>query len=330
MAVGIVGTGYALGSDIVDSTELALSHDLEPDWFVRRTGTRQRRVYAEGESLLSLAADAIGKACADAGVAPQEIGSETLLIFPQVGIPTYLVPSQAVLLAERAGIRCAKTMSVDGSCAEVIPALETAITMLEAGRCERAIVVAGQDAVNLSGHKDLSLAGLFGAGAAALVLSRDADHGMQLDVRGSHWETHSQRWELGTQPVHSNRRSDEGFEVSIGYYTMQGPEIVQASRRLVPPVVNTVLTQAGWTTDDLDVVFVHQPNTRFLQIVMKACKISMDIVPNPCADIGNLGPANVLATLAMAREEGTLQPGTRALFLSFGVGFSCGAIAAVL
>ncbi|WP_034086693.1 3-oxoacyl-ACP synthase III family protein [Streptacidiphilus albus] len=327
MAVGIAGAGYALGSETVSSTDLALSHGLEPDWFVRRTGTQQRRVYAEGESLMTLAAEAIGKACAEAGVAPQAIGGETLLIFAQVSIPAYVAPSQAVLLAQRAGIGCAKTMSVDGSCAEVIPALETAVTMLETGRCERAIVVGGQDAVSLTNHQDLSLAGIFGAGAAAVVLARDENYGTRLDVRGSQWETHTADWQLGTLPVHERRRAEEGFEVRTGFYTMEGVEIVQAARRHVPGVVDSALARAGWTTADLDLVIAHQPNTRTLQLVMKACGISMDIVPNPCADIGNLGPANVLTTLAIARQEGTLKPGSRALLVSYGVGFSCGAMA---
>jgi 3-oxoacyl-[acyl-carrier-protein] synthase-3 len=115
-------------------------------------------------------------------------------------------------------------------------------------------------------------------------------------------------------PVHGSRRCETGFEVSTGYYTMQGTEIVQA----------------GWTTDDLDLVIAHHPNTRTLQIAMKACGISMDIVPNPCAGTGNLGPANALTTLAIAREQNTLPPNTPARLVSYGIGLSCGAMAVTL
>ncbi|MEU1482808.1 3-oxoacyl-[acyl-carrier-protein] synthase III C-terminal domain-containing protein [Streptomyces sp. NPDC005752] len=330
MAVGLAGTGYALGSQVVNNTELAVSHGLEPNWFVRRTGTRQQRVYADGETLFSLAAEAVGKACADAGTSPQEIGSETMLIFVQCGIPGHLLPSQAVLLAERCEISCAKLMSVDGSCTEVIPALETAVTMLEAGRCERAIVVAGQDVVNLTDPQDLSLAGIFGAGAAAVVLARDATCGTPLELRGSHWQSHPQDWAMGTMPVHDSRPSETGFDVRTGFYTMDGFALLRTGQHVIPQVVTTVLDQAGWTVDDVDVVFAHQPNTRTLQLVMKVCGFGMDIAPNPCADIGNLGPANILATWAKAREESTLPPSTRALLLSYGIGFSCGAMAVTL
>ncbi|GAA1894487.1 hypothetical protein [Streptantibioticus ferralitis] len=40
--IGISGLAYALGSRIISNADLAISHGLEPDYFVSRTGIEHR------------------------------------------------------------------------------------------------------------------------------------------------------------------------------------------------------------------------------------------------------------------------------------------------
>jgi 3-oxoacyl-[acyl-carrier-protein] synthase-3 len=325
--VGIAGISYSLGSDVIDNTELATSMGLAPDWFVRRTGTKQRRVYGEGEDFLSLSVDALRKSCEEAGIDPAMVGPETLVLYVQSGLQTHLVPPQAIVLAQRAGFKHAKVLGIDGSCAEVIPALDTAVRLMEAGRCERVIVVAGVETINMIDPQDLDTVGLFGVGASAIVLTTDARTDLRFDLCGSYWESHVDHWELGTMAVRSREFTKDGIEIQTGYYDMKGTGLVRKSVALLPAVVDKVLAEAGWLRDDLDLVVLHQPNVRFVDMVVRAIGVAPDIVPVPGAEHGNMGPASILVSLALAKEAGELKPSGKVLMVSFGVGFSCGAAA---
>lgn len=324
--VGLSGLGHAVGSTVISNVHLAKSLGLTPDWFVDRTGIHTRRICADGEDVISLASAAVTAACHDAGVEPADLGQETVLIHIQNGF-THITPPAAVVLAGHLGLDSVRVMGLDGVCAEPIAALDAALCLLEAGRCERVILSSAVDFLSYINPKDPDTAGLFGAGAGAMILSTNTRQDREMLVGGLHWESHTRHWQMGEIEVQGIRKTEAGVRIDTGFYEMRGQSLYRQALRVLPRVIETTLEQAKWNNDDIELIIIHQPNARMLELGSRRLGLNLDVMPLPGRLLGNMGPASLLVNLSLARDEGRLKPGTRVLLLAFGLGFSCGAAA---
>ena len=326
-ALAIAGTGHFVGSATVSNELLATSMGLSPDWFTRRTGIIERRVCAAGEDVVTMAVDAVSRALQASALPVSSIGPETVLLHVQNGM-TALTPPAGVLLSSALGIGSLRVLSVDGVCAEPVAMLDIASMMLASGSCERVIISASVDFLPIINPADPATAGLFGAGAGAVVIERDGGSGRTpIAVESLRWETHPEWVDLGRIPVLGHKPNEHGVLVQAGYYDMNGLGLVRAGRRVVPSLVSRVLDDAGWRREDLDLVLSHQPNVRMLETTIDALGLNRETFPMPVVHQGNLGPASILVNLSMAASAGAIRPGAKVLFLAFGLGFSCGAAA---
>jgi len=324
----IGGLGHAVGSVVVSNVDLARSLALPDDWFVRRTGIVERRVCGEGETVLTLAAQAVRQACAGADVDVSDLGEETIIIHIQNGL-TQLTPPSGIALVEQLGMDECRVLAIDGVCAEPIPAVEIATLMLDAGRCDRVILSAAADFLPIVRHDDTATAGLFGSGAGAIILSRPevANANASSIIHASSWKTYAAHAGLGRVRVLGHTTNENGFTIQAGYYEMDGPGLARVAVAVLPEVVDDVLNRAGWTKPSVSLVIAHQPNARLLSIGAQALGLGSSIVPAPVTHLGNMGPASLLVNLALAGNNGLLTKGTRVLLVAFGLGFSFGAIA---
>ncbi|MEV0679357.1 ketoacyl-ACP synthase III [Actinosynnema sp. NPDC050436] len=326
VAVGLAGMGHALGSTVVSNVDLAKSLGMQPDWFTARTGIEERRICDAGEDVLTLAATAVSRACEDASLDLSALGPETVLIHIQNGF-THFTPPAGVVLGGHLGLDGVRVLGLDGVCAEPISALEVGLLMLQARRCERVIISAAVDLMSYVDPKDPDTAGLFGSGAGALVLSRDTARDAEALVKGLHWQSQTQHWQLGEVEVLDQRKTGHGVELRTGFYLMRGQALYREALRALPAVIDATLAQADWKNEDVELIVIHQPNARMLELGARRLGLNQDIMPLPVRRLGNMGPASLLVNLSLARDEGRLTPGTRVLLLAFGLGFSCGAAA---
>lgn len=317
------GFGHRVGSRIVSNEETSLQLGLPADWLFDRTGIRERRLCGPGEDVLVLGKSAVESALQDAGLRPDELGKETVLLHIQNGL-THLTPPAAIVLAGSLGLKHVRCLSIDGVCAEPINALEIAALMFNAGTCERVIISAAVDFTGLIDSADKQTAGLFGCGAGAVVLERGGDD-CKSRLLGLDWETHSEHWELGLSPLLDTEQVSKGVRVTFGHYQMRGQELARIAVRVLGGVLQTTLRNADCLLNECGLVISHQPNVKMLEIGLTRLGISLERAPKPGAWMGNLGPASLLVGLSLANEAGLVKSGQRILFLSFGLGFSAGA-----
>ncbi|WP_445520811.1 3-oxoacyl-ACP synthase III family protein [Streptomyces sp. NEAU-174] len=326
ISLGLSGLGHALGSTVISNRDLAKSLGMPNDWFVERTGIEERRICSADEDVVSLGAAAVTRACEDASLDPDRLGNETVLIHIQNGF-THLTPPAGVVLAGQMDLSGVRVLGLDGVCAEPIAALELATLMLSSGSCERVIISAAVDFLTYINPKDPDTAGLFGAGAGAVIISKDTTDIQEMVVRGIHWESHTEHWQMGEVDIRHLCKTDIGVDIAAGFYEMKGQSLYRQALRVLPHVIDTVLGQADWKNEDVELIVIHQPNAKMLQMGSKRLGLNLDIMPLPVRRLGNMGPASLLVNLSLARDEGRLAPGTRVLLLAFGLGFSCGAAA---
>jgi 3-oxoacyl-[acyl-carrier-protein] synthase-3 len=185
--------------------------------------------------------------------------------------------------------------------------------------------VAAVDFIRTIDPKDTDTAGLFGCGAGAMIVERTRDDDSR-GLWGLYWENQTKYWDLGTIKILDANVDDRGVNLKLDFYRMKGQELAKIAMKALPKLLDDVLQQARWTFNDVDLIVTHQPNLRLLEIAARFLKTDRFLM-SPVAEVGNLGPASVLAALSHARESRMIQAGSKILLMSFGLGFSCGASA---
>jgi 3-oxoacyl-[acyl-carrier-protein] synthase III len=324
-SIAIVGAGHAVGSVEVSNEDTSLRLGLPHDWLFRRTGIATRRVCADDETVTSLARDAVAAALADAGLANQDLSDETQLLYIENGM-THLTPPGGILLARDAGIPRVRVTSLDGVCAEPIHAIEIAALMLDRGRCDRVIVCASVDFNSIVNSADPETAGLFGAGAGAIVLERTTA-GSSAAIDGLSCRTDASYWDLGTIRVLRQTLRPEGVSIDFAFYEMKGTRLARVAISILKQVLDKTLDEAGWAPWSIDHFVSHQPNPKMLELGVRKLGLPFDRFLVPGKSLGNMGPASVLIAYALLRQTGVLVAGKRIVLMSFGLGFSCGCAA---
>lgn len=323
--ITIIGAGHAVGSVEVSNTDASLHLGLAPDSLRNRTGIATRRICAAGENVTTLATNAAAAALADANLVAGDLGEETVLLYIENGL-THLTPPAGILLAHDAGMPKVRVISFDGVCAEPIHALEIGALMLDRHRCERVIVCASADFTSIVDKNDEETAGLFGAGAGAIVLERTPATGTGR-IDGLSWETDAAHWDLGTIDVLGFSRGPQGVTFDFSYYKMKGTKLARVAVRTLKRVIDRTLGEAGWDLGSIDYFVSHQPNPNMLELGIRKLGLPLDRFEMPGKSLGNMGPASVLIAFSMLRQSGKLVAGKRVLAMSFGLGFSCGCAA---
>ena len=325
------GMGHAIGSRVVYNRDIAKTLGIEPGWFEKRTGISKRRVCGENEDVLSMASEAIQKACADANLNMDSLGHETILIYIQNGI-THLTPPPAIVLCNHLKLYNVRTFCIDGVCSEPINALEIAALMINQKTCDRVIIASSVDFIPVVNPQDLDTVGLFGSGAGALILEKD-DKFFNSGLKNIYWMNQTDHWDLGVIPLIEYNQNKNGVEAKFGYYKMKGKELARVALKIIPYCFEKVLNQSDWNPHDIEIMITHQPNPKMLEIgkksFLKNYDINPDVIMPPSVDLGNMGPASILIAISMAKQNNKIKKGTKSILISFGLGFSCGVAAVV-
>jgi 3-oxoacyl-[acyl-carrier-protein] synthase-3 len=321
--IRIAGAGHAVGSRVERNRDVAERLGLKSNWFEKRTLISERRVANDGESALSMAVASIRAACDDAGLDIAEAHKDSVVLYLQNGF-TYLTPPPGILLAHALGADRLRVISIDGVCAEPVGAIEMAALMLQSGTYRHVIVCASVDFIPAVDVHDLETAGLFGAGAGAAVFElREDGRAGGLGILRTYQD--AGLWDLGRIEIVDHAISSDGLDVRFDFYRMNGPALAKIALTVVPKFVASVLEDSGWTAKQIDLVIGHQPNGKLVEMGAKRLKVALSKIEVVVNTMGNMGPATMMVALSVAKQKGKLTPGTRVLFVAFGLGFSCGA-----
>lgn len=175
--IGISGTGFYVPEKVLTNADLEKLVDTSDEWILTRTGIRERRIIARGETASSMAEIASRQALDSAGVTPEELD----LIIVGTITPDAPLPSTACLLQARLGNTTAACFDISAACCGFIYALELAQNLLQGGRYRHALIVAAETLSTVTDWEDRDTCVLFGDGAGAAVLSKGSDRSEVLD-----------------------------------------------------------------------------------------------------------------------------------------------------
>lgn len=322
--IGILGLGAYVPERIFTNEDWSEYVDTSDEWITSRTGIKQRRFAAEGESTVDFAEAAAQRALEDAGIAIEEIDE----IIVATDTPEVYAPDSAAYLQDRLGARNIPAYDLAGSgCAGFLLALELARSRTTASGNgkpgpSRKILVVGVELISrLMDWQDRATCVLFGdAAGAAIVGERAGAVRILSSVAGTDGSKADilKREVGGTRSPFTLERATSREHLVIEF---NGREVFKEAVGRMSEASLQALELAGLALDDVALVIPHQANLRILKSVANSLKLPFERVYVNVDEYGNTGSASVPLALTQARAEGRIESGQVVLLAAFGAGF---------
>ena len=309
----IVGTGSYLPERVMTNADIEQLVETSDSWIRERTGIRERRIAADGETTCDLAEKAARRALKAAGVAPREVD----LIVVGTTTADQIFPSTACLLQARLGIHGPAAFDVQAVCTGFVYALGVADQFMRTGAATTALVIGAETMSRIIDWQDRDTCVLFGDGAGAVVLKADAKPG----ILSTHLHADGKHADLLQVPGGISGGYADGRDP---YLRMRGKEVFKVATTTLSRIVDETLETNGLTREDVDWLIPHQANNRIIAAIGRKLGLPEERVVNTVAEHGNTSAASVPLALDTAVRDGRIQPGELLLLEAFGGGFTWG------
>jgi 3-oxoacyl-[acyl-carrier-protein] synthase-3 len=316
----ITGWGYYVPKRILTNADLEKMVDTSDEWIVTRTGIRQRRIAAPGETASVMATHAACQALAQAGLDAANLD----LILLGTCTADYRTPSSACLVQHALGARCG-ALDLQAGCPGFLYALSIGDQFIRAGSARHVLVIGVEHLTPYVDYTDRSMCVLFGDGAGAVILSASDQPG---GIRGFTLGSDGARPEILWAPAGGGARpiGHEELEVGLQYVRMQGQEVFKFATQITGPAIETVLAQAGLRLDDIDLFIPHQANLRIIEAIARRLHIPMEKMVVTVDHYGNTSASSIPIALCEAVADGRIKTGSRLMLVSFGAGLTWSAV----
>jgi 3-oxoacyl-[acyl-carrier-protein] synthase-3 len=316
----IVGTGSALPHNRVSNAQLAERVDTTHEWIVERTGIEARHIAGDGETTVTLATEAAGKALAAAGVPADKVG----LIVLATATPDQTFPASATRVQTALGIDDCIAFDVAAVCTGFLYALSVADNMLKGGMADYALVIGSETFSRILDWEDRTTCVLFGDGAGALLLHAQETEAESADVG------------ILATKLHADGRHNDLLFVdggvsttgTVGKLRMRGKEVFRHAVTNLHDVLKEVLVASGHQPSDVDWVVPHQANKRILDATAKKLGLDPQRVIVTVDQHANTSAASVPLALDVAVKDGRIKKGDLIVLEAMGGGFTWGAAVA--
>lgn len=309
--VEVLGIGSHVPDRVMTNAELATMVDTSDEWIASRTGIRERRLAADGESSADLGHRAAARALENSGLTASDLD----LIIAATASPDNYFPATASLIGEQLGATDVAGFDLSAACTGFIYALGQAYTQVAAGLADTVLVVGTEVFSRLLDWTDRSTCVLFGDGAGAVVLGRHGGRGllgfdMGADGRGG---------DLLCVAAAGHRRNG-----ASPFVRMDGPQVYKFATTVCVDSALRVLEAASLTVADVDVFVPHQANQRIIDHAARRLGIPEHRIRSNVARYGNTSAASIPICLDEAYRDGSINPGDIVLMVGFGGGLSWG------
>lgn len=313
MGIKIKGTGSALPAKQVTNNDLAAIVDTNDEWIKERTGIESRFV-STGESVADLATIASMKALEAAGANAEDID----IIIVASCSPEMALPCVACQVQDRIGATKAVAFDLNAACAGFLFAMNTVSAYMESGIYKNALVIGAEVLSNFVDWEDRGTCILFGDGAGAVYVEKDANVKPMIFKQQSDG---SKGMVLKCDQRMNKNAFYKGEEI-VPFVTMDGREVFKFATRQVPAVIKDVMEMANVSDDDIDYYLLHQANIRIIEMIAKRLNSSLDKYPTNAQRVGNTSSASIPILLDECVRSGKVKEGMKIILSGFGAGLT--------
>lgn len=318
----VTGWGKYVPERVLTNSDLEKMVDTSDEWIRTRTGIRERRIAAPDETCCTMSVASARKALEVANLSPSEVE----LIIVATSSPDYWVPAVASMVQDQLGAKGTPAFSLQAGCTGWVYALTTASQFIQNGVYRNALVIGTEHLSIGVDWTDRETCVLFGDGSGAVVLeASDQPTGLlafELGSDGSDYDALIYPGCAGANPP-----SHEVINQRLHYLRMDGRRVFKFATRVMADSVRQVVTAAGLTVDDIDLIIPHQANDRIIELARRRLRVPPEKIMVNIDRYGNTSAASIPLALLDAIEEGRVKSGDHLVFVGFGAGLTWAAAA---
>jgi 3-oxoacyl-[acyl-carrier-protein] synthase-3 len=318
----ITGWGKYVPERVLTNADLEKMVDTSDEWIRTRTGIRERRIAAPGETCCTMSIAAAKEALERARLSPSNVE----LIIVATSTPDYLVPSVASMVQDQLGAAKAPAFGLRAGCTGWVYALVTASQFIQTGAFRNALVIGTEHLSIGVDWKDRTTCVLFGDGSGAVVLEASEQPtgvlSFDLGSDGSDYDALIYPGCGGAHPA-----SQEVINQRLHYLRMDGRRVFKFATRVMADSVRKVVTSADLSVDDIALIIPHQANDRIIELARRRLRVPPEKIMVNIDRYGNTSAASIPLALVDAIDEGRVKPGDHLVLVGFGAGLTWAAAA---
>jgi 3-oxoacyl-[acyl-carrier-protein] synthase III len=313
----VLGCGSYLPSRVVTNADLSGMVDTSDEWITQRTGIRERRIVAQGETTSDMGIKAARAALAAAGVDAQSID----LVVLATSTPDNTFPASAVVIQAGLGITQGAAFDLQAVCSGFVFSLATVDSLLRTAAFKRALVIGSETFSRLLDWTDRTTCVLFGDGAGAVVVEGQQQPGTREDrgILTSH---------LRSDGRYRSKLYVDGGPSStgtVGHLRMEGRAVFKHAVAMIADVIEDAFAASGYAAKDIDWFVPHQANKRIIDDSAYKLGIPPEKVIVTVEKHGNTSAASIPLALSVGIADGRIKRGNLVLLEAMGGGFTWGA-----
>ena len=325
--IKILGTGVALPKNQVLSAEIDEVFGLSSGQTEKTTGVACR-YHANTETATDLAVESIHNALANANFSLDKIDC----LVSASGTMEQAIPYNAAKIHARLKPNLPiPAFDINMTCLSALMAIDIAATMIHSQQYNTILIVSSDIASVGIDWQDQETRGLFGDGAAALIISRSTAPTQGLLI--SHFETHSEGLNYcqikGGGSLH-HPKNISGDYTEFGQFKMQGKAVFRLTASVIQPFIKKTLSQCDLSLDDINWIVPHQASHLALLHLQKTLHIKPEKVINIIANRGNQIAASLPSALHTLLQSKRAKAGDKILLIGTSAGLSLGAAVLIL
>ncbi|MFP3953359.1 MAG: 3-oxoacyl-ACP synthase III family protein [Candidatus Acetothermia bacterium] len=318
---GIVGLGKGLPDKVITNLELEKMVETSDEWITSRTGIKERRVLEKDEPPSSLAVSASREALDNAPIDNDDVD----LLVVATNVSDMPIPGSSPFVADKLDLRPEiPFFDLKAGCSGFLYSLDVAYNFVLSGNYHNVLVVGLEALSRVVNWDDRSTCVLFGDAAGAGVVSRSGSTGRIL--ASSTFGDPSKLRLIRLEGGGTRFPPADGNKDGRNYYVeMEGKGVFKSAVNMMKSSSLQVLTEAGYSLDEVDWIVPHQANIRIIKQLAKSMGITMDRVIVNLDRYANTSTATIPVALEEAVSGGSIQSGDLVLLTAFGAGAAYGA-----
>ncbi len=314
----ITAVGGYVPDDILTNFDLERMVDTSDEWILSRTGIKERRILKDPNKATSfLAIEAANEVLRKSNCAPEEID---MLILATI-TPDMKVAATAAKVATNIGAVNAFAFDLQAACSGFLYSLSMAAAKIEAGHCQKILVVGADKMSSIVDYTDRTTCIIFGDGAGAVL--------MEASSNAFGWEDEYFRSNgMGQEFLHVKAggslhpTTEETLAKGWEAIYQEGKTVFKNAVSEMAFATQEVLRRNDLQPETVDYIIAHQANKRILDATQTRTKLSQKQFLTNIERYGNTTAATL--PLLLRDYEDQFKTGDKLLFTAFGGGFTWG------
>ena len=323
----VTATGSYLPKRIVTNKDFVeeFGNETSPEALERLLGTREHRVAADDEWCADLLVKAAKQVLKKAGIEAKGVTQIIVSVTPG----DVIEPATVAEVQRKLGATC-QGMDIRLSCTGWLKGVDIAARqIMTSNKQERILILAGTLGSRTASFRIVQHRAIFGDGAGAILLEKTPD-GEESCIIATEFVLLGQYADVIHWPAPWTMHYPTVPEKFKGYFYM-GENYLDKPRLLfelaeihLPPFIEQLWEQSGFTVDDIELAIIHQPSKPLFQKSIECLGIPEDKTVYNFDKYGNTVSAELPITLDELVFEGRIKRGNLLLLITFGAGITIG------